>query len=122
MSYYKENAWWVSLYNDKPEVVAQSAPKHPVEIHDATLRDGEQPPGVVFSKDDKLRLPEKLIECGVTLMRRDARRFRKRFSSYQRDTITISPRQRHTRLPVLRAPISTWRANAGRPVWSSRFR
>lgn len=66
MGYYKENAWWASLYNDKPEVVAQSAPKGRVEIHDATLRDGEQTPGVVFSKNDKLRIAEKLIECGVT--------------------------------------------------------
>jgi isopropylmalate/homocitrate/citramalate synthase len=64
--YYKGNAWWVSLYNEKPEVVEAAVPKHKVEIHDATLRDGEQTPGVVFSVDDKLRIAEKLIEVGVT--------------------------------------------------------
>ena len=36
-----------------------------VEIHDATLRDGEQTPGVVFSVDDKLAIATKLSEVGV---------------------------------------------------------
>ena len=66
MQYYKENAWWVSPFNEKEDVLSQAIPKHNVEIHDATLRDGEQTPGVVFSKDDKLRIAEKLIEAGVT--------------------------------------------------------
>lgn len=64
--YFQEGAWWVSPYNEKPEVMEQSRPGHRVEIHDATLRDGEQTPGVVFSKDDKIRIAEKLIEAGVT--------------------------------------------------------
>lgn len=62
--YFTEGAWWASPYNEKPEVAAR--PPRPVEIHDATLRDGEQTPGVVFSQDDKLRIAEKLIEAGVT--------------------------------------------------------
>lgn len=66
MSYYKEGAWWASPYNEKPEVMAVSRPAQPVEIHDATLRDGEQTPGVVFTQDDKVRIAEKLIEAGVT--------------------------------------------------------
>ena len=36
-----------------------------MEIHDATLRDGEQTPGVVFSVDDKIRIASKLNEIGV---------------------------------------------------------
>ena len=36
-----------------------------VEIHDATLRDGEQTPGVVFSVDDKIAIAQKLSEVGV---------------------------------------------------------
>lgn len=66
MNYYKEGAWWASPYNEKPEVMAASRPAQPVEIHDATLRDGEQTPGVVFSQEDKVRIAEKLIEAGVT--------------------------------------------------------
>lgn len=64
-NHYKENAWWASPYNDYPEVTSkiQLAPK--VEIHDATLRDGEQTPGVVFSVDDKIRIAEKLNEVGI---------------------------------------------------------
>ena len=64
-NYHKENAWWASPYNDDPAVVEtiQLAPK--VEIHDATLRDGEQTPGVVFTVDDKIRIAEKLNEVGI---------------------------------------------------------
>ncbi len=65
-SYYRENAWWASPFNEREEVVQASRPKQPVIIHDATLRDGEQTPGVVFSADDKLRIAEKLVEVGVT--------------------------------------------------------
>ena len=64
--YYKKDAWWSSLYNEHPEVTSVTVPSHKVEIHDATLRDGEQTPGVVFSIDDKLRIAEKLVEAGVT--------------------------------------------------------
>lgn len=66
MSYYKENSWWTSPYNEVPEVAVQAVPAQKVEIHDATLRDGEQTPGVVFSVEDKVRIAEKLIEAGVT--------------------------------------------------------
>jgi methanogen homocitrate synthase len=64
--YYKKDAWWASPYNDHSEVRNAVIPRQKVEIHDATLRDGEQTPGVVFSVDDKLRIAEKLIEAGVT--------------------------------------------------------
>lgn len=64
-TYYRENAWWASPYNDYAEVkeTIKMAPK--VEIHDATLRDGEQTPGVVFSVEDKIRIAEKLDEVGI---------------------------------------------------------
>lgn len=64
-NHYKENSWWASPYNDYQEVTdtIKKAPK--IEIHDATLRDGEQTPGVVFSVDDKIRIAEKLDEVGI---------------------------------------------------------
>lgn len=65
MSYFKENAWWASPYNDLEEVKAQLTQGQKVEIHDATLRDGEQTPGVVFTKEDKVRIAEMLDEAGV---------------------------------------------------------
>lgn len=63
--YYKKDEWWVSPYNFIPEVTKtyQLPPK--VSIHDATLRDGEQTPGIVFDIADKIAIAEKLDEVGV---------------------------------------------------------
>jgi methanogen homocitrate synthase len=63
--YFRENQWWVSPYNYVPEVVNQFRLPRRVSIHDATLRDGEQTPGVVFSIVDKVAIAEKLAEIGV---------------------------------------------------------
>ena len=65
MGYFEEGKWWVSLYNFEPEVVKSLGIPKRVEIHDATLRDGEQTPGVVFRPDDKVRIAEKLAEVGI---------------------------------------------------------
>ena len=64
-SHIEDGKWWVSPYNFVPEVrdALQLPPK--VEIHDATLRDGEQTPGVVFSIDDKIAIASKMNEIGV---------------------------------------------------------
>ncbi len=64
-SYYKEGAWWVSPYDFMEGVFDESIAKREITIHDATLRDGEQTPGVVFSVDDKLQIAEKLYEVGI---------------------------------------------------------
>ena len=40
-NYYLENKWWVSPYNCIPEVRSTYNLPARVEIHDATLRDGE---------------------------------------------------------------------------------
>ena len=63
--YFKENQWWVSPYNHVPEVEAVMQLPKRVEIHDATLRDGEQTPGVVMDVADKIAIAEKLDEVGV---------------------------------------------------------
>ena len=34
-------------------------------IHDMTLRDGEQQTGIVFTPEDKIRIAEKMAEAGV---------------------------------------------------------
>ncbi len=63
--YLEENQWWVSPFNFIDEVRAGfNLPKR-VEIHDATLRDGEQTPGVVFRKEDKVQIARMLDEVGV---------------------------------------------------------
>ncbi|NNK14239.1 MAG: 2-isopropylmalate synthase, partial [Desulfofustis sp.] len=43
--YFQEDKWWVSHYNFSAEVTSQFDLPEKVEIHDATLRDGEQTPG-----------------------------------------------------------------------------
>ena len=63
--YLQEDKWWVSPYNFVDEVTSEFDLPQKVEIHDATLRDGEQTPGVVFRKDDKVRIAEKLDEVGI---------------------------------------------------------
>jgi isopropylmalate/homocitrate/citramalate synthase len=63
--YFRENEWWVSPYNFVPEVRGTFDLPEKVSIHDATLRDGEQTPGVVFSVADKIAIAEKLDEVGV---------------------------------------------------------
>jgi methanogen homocitrate synthase len=63
--YRKGNEWWVSPFNVVPEVASQMNLPEKVEIHDATLRDGEQTPGIVFSVEDKIAIAEKLAEIGV---------------------------------------------------------
>ena len=64
-THFQEGKWWVSPYNFIPEVRNTLDLPPRVQIHDATLRDGEQTPGVVFSVDDKIRIASKMDEIGV---------------------------------------------------------
>ena len=63
--YLEDNKWWVSPFNFMDEVRAEFNLPKKVEIHDATLRDGEQTPGVVFRKEDKVQIAQSLDEVGV---------------------------------------------------------
>lgn len=64
-TYRDDGKYWVSPYNFEKEVRDSLNLPEKVDIHDATLRDGEQTPGVVFSVDDKLAIASKLSEVGV---------------------------------------------------------
>jgi len=63
--FHVPDKWWVSPFNLVPEVRSTFSLPPRVEIHDATLRDGEQTPGVVFSIADKVAIAEKMAEVGV---------------------------------------------------------
>jgi len=62
---WKTEHWFVSPWNYLPEVTRDFQPPKQVKIHDITLRDGEQQAGITFTKDDKIRIAEKLAEVGV---------------------------------------------------------
>jgi isopropylmalate/homocitrate/citramalate synthase len=62
---WKTDNWFVSPWNYLEEVTKDFNPPATVRIHDVTLRDGEQQAGVIFTKDDKIRIAEKLAEVGV---------------------------------------------------------
>ena len=64
-NHFEDGKWWVSPYNFVPEVRESLDLPEKVEIHDATLRDGEQTPGVVFSVDDKIEIARMLDLVGV---------------------------------------------------------
>jgi len=57
--------WFTSPHNFSEEVRSQLQFPPKIVFHDITLRDGEQQAGVVFTKDDKVRIAEKLAEAGV---------------------------------------------------------
>ena len=62
---WKTDNWHVSPWNYLAEVTRDFQPPKEVKIHDITLRDGEQQAGIIFTKDDKIRIAEKLSEVGV---------------------------------------------------------
>jgi len=62
---WKTPNWHVSPWNYLEEVTRDFQPPKQVKIHDITLRDGEQQAGIIFTKDDKIRIAEKLAEVGI---------------------------------------------------------
>jgi len=61
---YKHGLFWVSPHNF--ELVDQANDPKFVSIHDVTLRDGEQTPGVTFLEDERVAIAEVLSELGVS--------------------------------------------------------
>jgi isopropylmalate/homocitrate/citramalate synthase len=57
--------WFTSPWNHDGEVAGGYRFPDEIEIHDVTLRDGEQQAGVIFTADDKIRIAESLAEAGV---------------------------------------------------------
>lgn len=62
---WKTKNWFVSPWNYAEEVTQDFDFADQIKIHDVTLRDGEQETGIVFTKDDKIRIAEALAEAGV---------------------------------------------------------
>ena len=62
---WKSDQWFTSPLNFADEVTAGLDFPKDIKIHDVTLRDGEQQCGLVFTRDDKVRIAEKLAEAGI---------------------------------------------------------
>jgi len=62
---WKTDQWFVSPWNFVDEVTAGFNPPAKLRIHDVTLRDGEQQAGIVFTRDEKVHIAEKLAEAGI---------------------------------------------------------
>ncbi len=58
-------SWVSSPYNFSTEVLGRQRFPKKLQLYDVTCRDGEQRPGVVFSRDDKVKIAQKLDEAGV---------------------------------------------------------
>src|SRR5829696_2345734 len=54
--------WSVSRHNFAEEI---APPAHPVQLHDITMRDGEECADLVFTVDDKVRIAEALATLGI---------------------------------------------------------
>ncbi|MFQ5694146.1 MAG: pyruvate carboxyltransferase, partial [Nitrospinota bacterium] len=57
---WKSDKWFTSPLNFADEVTRDLNFPKDIQIHDVTLRDGEQQCGLVFTRDDKVRIAEKL--------------------------------------------------------------
>lgn len=63
--YFEARKRWASPHNYAPEVQGQLSLPKQVLIHDVTLRDGEQTPGVAFTPKEKIHLALMLDRLGV---------------------------------------------------------
>lgn len=62
---WKTDSFFSSPWNYLPEVTETFQLAENIQIHDVTLRDGEQQAGIVFTADDKMRIAEALSEAGI---------------------------------------------------------
>jgi isopropylmalate/homocitrate/citramalate synthase len=62
---WKTDRWFSSPWNYLPDVTEGFQIPAEVQVHDVTLRDGEQQAGVEFTADDKVRIAEALAEAGI---------------------------------------------------------
>lgn len=65
MAFREDGKWWVSPANFTEEVTRTWNFPAQIEILDTTLRDGEQEPGIILTREDKIEIAKKLDAAGV---------------------------------------------------------
>ncbi|HBC93161.1 MAG TPA: hypothetical protein DCZ10_09775 [Pelotomaculum sp.] len=61
----EKQGFWLSNYNEMPDVKKELVGMKKIKIYDTTLRDGEQSIGVSMNAQDKLDIAKKLVMAGV---------------------------------------------------------
>lgn len=62
---WKTDQWFTSPWNFSDEVKKDYKFGAEIKLHDISLRDGEQQSGLIFDKNEKILLAEKLAEVGI---------------------------------------------------------
>lgn len=62
---WRTKKWFTSPWNFADEVKSSYNFADTIKFHDVSLRDGEQQAGLLFSKDEKIMVAEKLAELGI---------------------------------------------------------
>lgn len=62
---WETDKWFTSSWNFSEEVRKNIKFSENIQFHDVSLRDGEQQSGLIFNKDQKVALAEKLAELGI---------------------------------------------------------
>lgn len=95
---YFDEQKWLSPLNFMEEVTEPDLAQRKVTIHDVTLRDGEQTPGVAWKEDERVLLAQVLdeigihrIEVGMPIISEDIRRATKRLTSMSDLKAEIEP-------------------------------
>ena len=65
---WKSKNWFVSEWNYAPEVRKDFKFAKNIKVHDITLRDGEQSPGVRLNMEQKLEIGHALVDLGVDII------------------------------------------------------
>lgn len=62
---WRQEQWFTSPWNFAPEALKGFDFAKQVKFHDVTLRDGEQQAGIIFNKEQKIALADKMAEMGM---------------------------------------------------------
>lgn len=62
---WMQENWFTSPWNFAPEAMKDFSFAKKIKFHDVTLRDGEQQAGLIFNKEQKIALADKMAEMGM---------------------------------------------------------